>query len=405
MTKVTTKPKRLLFDDYIWGIFVDACGGRCLDCHRTDVDLQRGHIQRHADGGPVSPDNLMPLCQSCNGKNNKSFSMGDLRPANWRDRFLKLQALKLGTRLVVSKGHTPSDEGVQGLGAENSPGNKTVMDWGAVTFEHTLDVYKPLPHAPSLTLSLPEINAATEELFRAGKSLRFAPIAPAKEKCASKMKRLVVHHGRENFIAAGTEFLRQALWADEKGYHIDRTPWDTFADNFELYVGEAREQASFKTKREAAERARAIQNRADAEENAKRVRSETYRRVSVLRYPSMPEQDREYISAMVRGLQDNVLAVSDEDFRRIEEIEARYRAYQRTSKKRMLINVLDRLGAEFLQRGLGLKLSKEHGEESFLLRKQLNRASDDGPELVDLERRVNALAKQQQEAIALAQQE
>ncbi len=75
MPKPTTaKPKRFLLDDYLWSIFVEACGSKCIACKAPGVPLQRGHVQRHADGGPVTIENMMPLCAPCNGKNNQGWT-------------------------------------------------------------------------------------------------------------------------------------------------------------------------------------------------------------------------------------------------------------------------------------------------------------------------------------------
>jgi hypothetical protein len=402
MKKAASKPKRFLLDDYFWDIFVEACGGRCLACRKTN-DLQRGHVQRHADGGDVSLENMMPLCASCNGKNNQGYNMSDLRPLHWRSQFMKLLARQLCVKLVVTKVATEGSGDCTGVSPKNSIETKEVIDWDSASFEHDLYISTPLPHTPSAPqLPLREVLAAVDELINAGENHPFSIPAP-KPKCLNELKRLVSAHGSKNFLAAGYEYIRREKWFDAKGFRIGADPWERFAGGFDRYLALAREWASFKAKQAAEDRERAITLGADAIEREKRVRSDTYRRVSAIRYPGMPEGDREFISAMVCGAKDEVLSVSTEDFLRIEEIEARYRNYQRTSKKRVLLNVLDRLGAEFLSKGL--KLSREHGEECFQLRKLLNRASDNGPELTSLEQRVNTVAKQQHEATVIAQKE
>src|SRR5438477_11986803 len=89
-TDKTRRPRaaKREFEDWIWQLFVKACGERCCSCLKA-VRLQRGHIQRAADGGLAAIENLIPLCKACNSKYKDGFTPDD-RPADWHDTFVKL---------------------------------------------------------------------------------------------------------------------------------------------------------------------------------------------------------------------------------------------------------------------------------------------------------------------------
>jgi len=166
VTKEPTAKRRSPLEDYLWPIFVAACGNCCVACKATGVPLQRGHVQRHADSGPATLENLMPLCAQCNGKNNKSFNMSDTRPVDWRSSFLKLLAQNLRLKLIVNRGVHPSpqnDKGVQGVDQQNSLHSKEVVGWDAVIFETNSELYTPIPGRPSL---VPLAETLATEGFR-----------------------------------------------------------------------------------------------------------------------------------------------------------------------------------------------------------------------------------------------
>jgi hypothetical protein len=397
MNKTANKSKRRTpLEDYLWPLFVEACGNKCVGCGQVEVALQRGHIQRHADGGALTIENLMPLCAPCNGKNNQGFSMIDTRPADWRDRFLKLQAQKLSTKPTVTRVDTGVIENGKGTHrgqTGDSLETKEIISWDALTFEHDLEIYITLP-ITALFPAAPNLPGAEEatvqELSRMGTKLQFAPISPPKEKCRDKMKRLVVRNGREKFIAAGKEYLRQCPWADAKGYHIDRLPWDTFVDNFTLYQDGAREYASFKAKRDAEEHARAIQYRIEEQERKDKERGDRYWNIRNVSFPNMAEDDRAFISSVPLSRED-IQSVSDRDFHRLEDIWSKYRAYQRTTPKGKLLKMVETLKLRFVNQEL--QLPDEQVREFEQLRKQIDLGPDEGPELTEYERRLLAVSK------------
>src|SRR5258707_7861631 len=133
--------KRRPVDEPIWKLFVIACGSRCVNCLRPDESLQRGHIQSHKDDGPDHFNNLMPLCAKCNGKNNNTFTMGDLRPLGWVDTFIKLLAQSLGARTLVTGGPSVPT----GSTGTNPSDSKRVVTWNDITFERVNEPITPLP--------------------------------------------------------------------------------------------------------------------------------------------------------------------------------------------------------------------------------------------------------------------
>jgi hypothetical protein len=366
MPKPTAKPKRFLLDDYLWAIFVDACGGKCVACNAAG-DLQRGHIHRHADGGPVSLENLMPLCAPCNGRNNKLFNMDDTRPSHWRSNFMKLVAKNLRVKPVINRvthATAKNDKGVQGSGDQNSLRNKEVIGWEELIFEYDSELSTPLPSTPSHPL-LGEVLGTVQELVRRGANWR-VPTPPPKEKCQDKLKRLVQRHGSKNFLAAGFEFLSQELWFDDGGYRIDRDPWQTFADNFDMYLVDAEKRASRKVKREADER-----------ERLKSDRWATYLDAGKVTWPEMTDCDREFVDGM-KNLSGEPREVNDDDYQRAKDILDRYRVF--ANRKKALADLISKT----LNRLMG-KIDANDEEKVFLYYKlrELSREVDAVKDITD----------------------
>jgi HNH endonuclease len=83
-----------MFDE-VWEAFIDACGGGCVQCGRTDVHLDKGHIIPYRDGGSDQFFNRQPLCAWCNNSESYNNPMRDYRPKNWRECFIRCLAKKL----------------------------------------------------------------------------------------------------------------------------------------------------------------------------------------------------------------------------------------------------------------------------------------------------------------------
>ena len=401
MTKEPTVKRRSPLEDYLWPIFVAACGNCCVACKATGVTLQRGHVQRHADSGPATLENLMPLCAQCNGKNNKSFNMSDTRPVDWRSNFLKLLAQNLRLKLMVNRGVHPSpknDKGVQGVDQQNSLHSKEVVAWDAVIFETNSELYTPIPDRPSL-VPLAETLATMQELVRRGAHHTVA-IPPPKEKCQDKLKRLIAQHGSKDFMAAGVEFVGQERWFDDDGRYGRRVmhePWQVFADNFAMYLVDAKEQARRRAIRAAEDRAAALKN--EAEQREREAKERWLRYLSVGKTPVWPEitdDDSLFIAEVteLRSLTGEVHFVSDEDFRRADDILTRYHAYQRKhpTKKQELLNKLTTFGLRIMK-GEIPPLGKEASQGLSKIKQAIMAAHDNAPELDEYYRQLIALAR------------
>jgi 5-methylcytosine-specific restriction endonuclease McrA len=134
-TSAKPKRQRVSLDECLWPLFIEACGGVCCFCKQPPSEvgaLQRGHVQRHEDKGPANLENLMPLCEKCNGKNNQHFNMPEGRLDDWRSNFLKLVAHSLKQKPMVIEGsvtHPKNEEGSTPLPSQNSIETNRVISW------------------------------------------------------------------------------------------------------------------------------------------------------------------------------------------------------------------------------------------------------------------------------------
>ena len=382
-----TKRQRVSLDDYLWPIFIAACGGKCVSCG-SEENLQRGHIQSYEGHGPTTLDNLQPLCAVCNGKHNKEFSMEDWRPGEWRANFIKLLAQNLRLELTITKGaHPTSKNGVGGdtLNVQNSLENTEVISWANANFRFNSVLRAPFPtHAHPYPLE--EYLAIVEKLLRRG-AQHAVSISPPDEKCRSKLCNLVKLLGGTDFMAAADEFLRQQNWFDEdNGYvrRVMREPWQTFADNTSLYLADASDRARRLAKQAAEERAAAVKSRAEQRDREAKERWLKYQSIRGMSWATMTDADREFIGEIT----GEPLTVSDADFARVEDIIKREWAHVKTTKRYALLAMFDRAAQLFIDKQL--QLTSEQASEIGRLRKLVERASDNGPELEDYRQRLIA---------------
>jgi hypothetical protein len=203
-TKISMKRSRSPLEDYVWPIFVVACGGCCVACGQ-EGDLQRGHIQRHEDGGPDTLDNLQPLCAECNGRHNKNFSMEDWRPPAWRGQFVKLFAQALRTELRVEQPSPQNGVGYTALDAGKRIESAEVIPWERANFSFNFALSLPLT-TPTHPYPLQGYKIIVAKVIRRGAD-HAIPIPPPDERCQSKMCALVPRLGHDDFLAAAREFV------------------------------------------------------------------------------------------------------------------------------------------------------------------------------------------------------
>lgn len=92
-TKKTIPPK---LKEQIWSsAFGNVMKHVCWCCRDTSISgtsFHAGHIQAEAKGGSIDPDNLRPICQSCNSSmrtQNMIEYMSDKRPNGWKHLLLE----------------------------------------------------------------------------------------------------------------------------------------------------------------------------------------------------------------------------------------------------------------------------------------------------------------------------
>jgi hypothetical protein len=320
MSKETTAKKRTQVDERFWLLLVEACGGRCVvpDCEDPEAKLERGHIRSNASGGTGAFENIQPVCRPCNGRYNQhKEQMGDWRPAGWRDRFLKLVCQGFGVQIGFTD-LSPSDRTLSG---ENSLEKIRVVDWKQIKFIPGNELLNTLVATPS---ALPghEIEELLVEVIRLGRS-QTVPIAPPDEKVKSRLRRLAGDFGRETFLGCARYFLKQEEWWESPSGRVRpgwMKPWQTFAENWSMYLDDWRASEQRRVKREAEERERAFRDRWMAYLDACKV---TWR--------EMMDADREFAERVKKMASGPPQAVSDTDYLRAQDMLGRYRKF--ASKK------------------------------------------------------------------------
>lgn len=384
------KRSRTPLDDYLWPIFVAACGGRCVACD-AEGDLQRGHIQRQEDGGPDSLDNLQPLCAVCNGRHSKNFSMEDWRPGEWRSRFIKLLAQGLRTELRGAHPCQKNGVGCTTLDAGKPIENTEVISWERVNFAFNSALSLPLS-----TLTHPYPLEQYRELV--DKAIRFGAkhrvhIPPPTEDCQSKLCSLVRKLGLDAFKRAAIEFLRQEKWFDEddrgRRFRVMPQPWQTFADNIGMYLEDADEHVRQIAEQDAKAKAAEIAQEKLIKDIAARDRWNVA--TGTPNWPGMPDGDREFLERL-RALPADQQTISDVDEQQAWAIAERYREYWESTKKYKLLKQI-----RFVK---GLALGSEYQNLRTIAWDKFNRleelvkaASDDGPELDEHQQQLGQFAE------------
>lgn len=380
MTKETSAKKRTQVDERFWQLLIEACGGRCVvpDCENPDAKLERGHIRSNASGGTASFENIQPVCRPCNGRYNQhTEQMGEWRPAGWRDRFLKLVCQDFGVQIGFTD--LPPSDGT--LTDENSLENIRVIDWKQIKFVPGSEVLNTLVPTPS---ALPgEIEELLVEVIRLGRN-QTVPIAPPDEKVKSRLRRLAGDFGRETFLGCAGYFLKQEEWFENSGRVRPgwMKPWQTFAENWSMYLDDwhASEQ-------------RRVKQEAGAREQVKRDRWAIYLDAGKVTWSGMADTDREFVG-QVSNLSGEPQAVSDEDYQRAKNILERYRTF--ANRGRHLAGLIANALAKMV--GIGIDPNDEERVELFYRLKDLSRKAEqvdiNDPKLTDYYAEVMPLLRQ-----------
>lgn len=323
-------------DDVTWKLFVRACGGRCCEC-AADGKLHQGHIQRHADGGQLVFENLIPLCKSCNAKHSRGFTR-DSRPADWRDVFFKLFMAENGIALCGE----PPKEGVNHIGPGQSAETTTFVSLESAKFVAN-SRYITTCKDPHLTqpISVSEARALLWDLFEKSKVCAIRPKRPLAKR-QDQMQLLAIRNGRADFWIAGNEFLRESpcpwVAGDEgRGGYAQADSWQHFCESFDAYLKDGRarivrmaEQATLKQESDRIEAA-------IGKEHTRMTRWSDYLRVAVLQpWPGISEEDRTLLAEVASEKAEACGEVRDVDDARLEESYAVFRRYKRCATDALL---------------------------------------------------------------------
>ncbi len=290
-------PKRKEFEQQVWQAFVEACGNRCNLCLKEDVPLESGHLLSDNDEGSSTLDNLIPLCRSCNASHREGLSQ-DLRPDDWRDRFLK-RWLTMNDIGLTAKISAPTENQCADSTALQVTENTRLIDWHSVVFVKADSLLLTTTDRP--LLPEPEAAALVEEMILAGR--KSGLIAPPLMQRKGKVIRLA-RFGREKFRAACEAFFYQMPW-EQSGYG---DAWAFLCDNFGMYVSEGL----------ATRKRKAEQRQRDRDDETRR-RWEVYQQAGECRdWHPMSDDDRAFRDK-ARSEKD-ARVISDEEFECAQEM-------------------------------------------------------------------------------------
>ncbi len=321
------KRRQTRIDDTTWQLFVRACGGRCCEC-RKDKELQQGHLQRHADGGQLIFENLIPLCKSCNAKHSKEFTR-DSRPDDWRDAFFKLLLAENGIGLRWQ----PHAQGGNHIGAMQAADATAFVDLQQLKFVEKnsyITTCEQLP--PTEPLSESAARALLRQLFEKSKECAIRP-KRAFAKRQDQMMLFAIRNGSEAFRIAGEEFLRESPcpWVvgdENRGGYAQADSWQHFCESFDDYLKDGRARRV----RIAAQERKAEADRKEAEirtaEAARAVRWSDYIRIDVPPWPEITEEDKTFVLAVAAEKADAGSEVRDVSDERLNQSYAVFRRYK-----------------------------------------------------------------------------
>jgi hypothetical protein len=388
---VTKKRSSRPLEDIFRPTFFEACGGRCVDCG-AEGELQIGHIQRREDDGPDTLENYQPLCSVCNGKHNAEFTMVDMRPSDWRDRFLKLLAEALSTELRVRVPSPVFGQGAHPPSVIDSPESNGVIPWERATFTFNISLSRTLSGA-----CVPPIDTWTATVNEAIKKAadHVAPISPPSEQLRCKMIQQVRRLGCDGFKQAVNEFLRQEKWYDGR-MRLMPFPWQTFSDNIDHYSREAELYKQQCAANAAAQKAFDEQIKAEARKEARKHRWQAIQACLKITWPGIPTEDSLFVQYLHTLTEDRV---TEDDSARATELWRRYREYFKHTRKARALERVDWTRGLIL--GSEYNNNKNSAEEIRKLEIWVKQASDDDPELDNVLTRCKSILEMNKQGLRL----
>jgi hypothetical protein len=227
------------FGNYLWGLFVKACGNRCCAClkePKAEEILHRGHLQPRTDGGSAFLDNLAPLCKACNSKFKDGYT-ADTRPAEWPDAFLQLLMDEMNVE-IYTRSHENTPAHINGA---ESTDTKVLTNSNSFKFG-------PKKHYHTHTSTRTQMTASqVEEVIEQAKNLHrndgeIPEPKPPLRKVQDEWRGLIAKHGRKDFLNAVWGYLREPEppWLKNGEALVDS--WVFFAPNFLHYLEKARKR-------------------------------------------------------------------------------------------------------------------------------------------------------------------
>jgi hypothetical protein len=298
---------------------VRACGGRCCTpgCP-AEGKLEQGHITRHADGGQLVFENLIPLCKSCNGKYKGGFTP-DTRQAGWRTAFWTL--LLVENQIQIRCKHL--NRGVNTFDVQQAIDSNGFIDLRAVEFVAKIHYTTHNVHTPK-QLAAADARALMWKLYDRGRNCPTPPSRPFRKR-QDELMRIAIQIGAENFMLAGAEFLHQQPWVRDDGSRKDDC-WAEMCDSFDNLLSDARARAA----RLAADEKRQREiNRKLAEESVIATRDARWRdyvrTADIPDWNGMPDGDKEIIATVAA----EKAAASEPQYVSDERLEWSLAAYRR----------------------------------------------------------------------------
>jgi hypothetical protein len=307
--KIKRRPSRI--DDVTWALFARACGDRCCACTRKGR-LHQGHITRHADGGQLTFENLIPLCKACNSKYKGGFTP-DTRPEGWRTAFWTLLLAENNVAIICKQVTAPVNTSLDTQLVDKEDFiNLKAVEFVAKNHYTTGDARTPQ------IISAEEARRLMWKLYDLSQETEPEPSKPFRKR-QDELMQIATRLGAQRFLFAGAEFVRQQPWVRQDGSVKDDC-WADFCASSDKYLSEARVRAA---RRAEAEKRQREQEKQQAEEakiwQNQRLWKDYELAMEVPDYPGMPEADREF--------RDSVQVESEEMRQRALEVVCRYRHY------------------------------------------------------------------------------
>ena len=275
-----------------------ACGGRCCECGANEK-LQQGHIHRHADGGQLVFENLIPLCKSCNAKHSKGFTR-DSRPSGWRDVFFKVFMAANG----IALGWQPPKPGGNHIATGQNADTTGFVDLENVKFVAKSSYMTTCADTPTAQpMSEKEARDLLWELFEKSKECTTQPKRPLRKR-QDELKLFAIRNGQDDFRIAGEEFLRESpcTWVagDEgRGGYAQADSWQHLCESFDAYLKDGRARIVRKAKQEEMKKEFDLKEAEVRKANARSSRWTDYIRVAeVPPWPGITEDDKEFLSTV-----------------------------------------------------------------------------------------------------------